>query len=1499
MRAQGLSKQNRLLLLVAIASFALAMFGRAGAQGVPPGPTGIYLNEPMNGEAAIVALGGRLPEVAALNNRGAADLSSLLRSDSTLWVSPSGILFYREPTVPAGAPEVSYGPFSYSQTFFLHSKPGASKVIYLDFDGFTLPATTAWSGMANMNVGGYNTSGDASFTNAEQDVIQSVWQRVAEDYAPFDVDVTTEDPGDAAITRSGSGDTVFGTRALITSDAAAWSAACGQGCGGVAYVGTFDQTSNHANYQPAFVFASGVPGGKSIAEAVSHEVGHNLGLSHDGVVAQNGQAAQGYYTGCLPPSTNSCAGIWAPIMGVGYYKPISQWSKGEYTSANNTEDDINVIQSNGLAVRADDHGDSTGAATSLGGTGTLSTSGIITTAADVDFFAFTAGAGALNVTASPASVSPNLDISLELRDGNGSLLTTVNPTAAMSSTDVATGLNATLSYTLPSSGTYYLVVSGVGSGNAASGGYSDYASIGQYSITGTAPAGGGGGGGGGGSATKLGFTSIATAGTPGASFSPQPVVAIQDANGNTVTSQPGTSVTLSKVSGPGTLSCTNTTVTSVSGVATFAGCSLSTAGSYVLQATATGLATAQTGTITIAAAQSATKLGFTSYSTSGSTGVALASQPIVAIQDANGNTVTSQPGTSVTLSKVSGPGTLLCTNTTVTSVSGVATFAGCSLSAAGSYVLQAAATGLTTAQTATITVTTPVTYTLAFQSMAATATAGVSFSIQPVVAVRDANNNTVTNVADTPVTLSVLSGPGTLTCWNMTPTTSAGVAYFSMCALSAAGTYTLQATAPGMNAGTRNITVSAPPSANHLTFTGVSTTGAPGVALSTQPVVAVQNTSNQTVTNLTPTSVTLSKLSGPGTLSCTSTTVTTVSGVASFAGCSFSVAGTYVLQATASGITAGQSASIVITVPPVVQHLTFTGVSTTGAPGVALTNQPVVAVQDASNQTVTNLAPTSVMLSVLSGPGTLSCTSTTVTTVGGVATFAGCSFSAAGTYVLQATASGITAGQSANIVITAPVPQLVFTSAPASGTTGSAFGVQPVVAIQDASSQTQIAYPSTAVTLSKVSGPGTLTCTSGTTVNTVNGVAAFTGCALSAAGTYVLQATASGVTTAVSGNLIITDPAAVYGVNWGGHNTPASMTAGATTQVALNLTNTGSLVWTPGAVFVSYHWLSGACPGGPAYLWSGIRTSLPSQVGPGGSLSNLATSVQAPALAGTYCLMYDVVREGVAWFSGVGAAALKVQVSVNGAALPSYGTNWGAAIVPASAQPSSPMLAVVNVTNTGSLTWTPGAYFLSYHWKAGSCPGTSYAVFSGVRTSIPASVATGGTLSNQPMNVTAPAAQGDYCLEFDVVREGVAWFVGTGASVKQVNVHVDSAAPAQFGVTWGSHSTPSSMTTGAVTPVTMTITNAGGITWMPGVHYVSYHWFQGACNGSSLAVWDGLATTFASPVAPGESANGMSVNVQAPGSPGTYCLTYDVLHAGVAWFEGRGVQPLRVTVTVS
>src|SRR5207253_3500030 len=110
------------------------------------------------------------------------------------------------------------------------------------------------------------------------------------------------------------------------------------GCGGIAYVGVYDMTGSlHGYYQPAFVYEQGVTSNaKYIAEAAAHEAGHNLGLSHDGT------ATLGYYDG---------QGSWAPIMGVGYDRAISQWSKGEYSGANNTEDDLAIIAAAGPTLK--------------------------------------------------------------------------------------------------------------------------------------------------------------------------------------------------------------------------------------------------------------------------------------------------------------------------------------------------------------------------------------------------------------------------------------------------------------------------------------------------------------------------------------------------------------------------------------------------------------------------------------------------------------------------------------------------------------------------------------------------------------------------------------------------------------------------------------------------------------------------------------------------------------------------------------------------------------------------------------------------------------------------------------------------------------------------------------------------------------------------------------------------------------------------------------------
>ncbi|MCA1590022.1 MAG: PKD domain-containing protein [Acidobacteria bacterium] len=388
----------------------------------------------------------------------------MLLEDPTLYVDDAGMLLYIDENTTDGEligenavePEVAAAAaFPYSQTFQLHSRPGSSRVIYLDFDGHVTSGTawnTNYTGGAPINSAPYSIDGDPySFNQQEMDAIQYIWQRVAEDFAAFDVDVTTQDPGDAAIFRSNSFDSFYGTRAVISP-----TNFVGQGIGGIAYVGVFNYVGT--NYKPAFVMTSGVGNGeKSIAEAASHEVGHNLGLSHDGA------PGTGYYEG---------HGDWAPIMGVGYYRAVTQWSSGEYPGANQRQDDLAVMQNYGIAIVPDDHGDSSGSATVLTGT-SVSASGIITTRSDTDVFRFSTGSGSVSFNIVPAPRGPNLNIKATISDSFGNVLTTVDPA----------GLPASWTATL-SSGVYYLTIDGVGAGDLATG-YSDYGSIGQYSLTGT------------------------------------------------------------------------------------------------------------------------------------------------------------------------------------------------------------------------------------------------------------------------------------------------------------------------------------------------------------------------------------------------------------------------------------------------------------------------------------------------------------------------------------------------------------------------------------------------------------------------------------------------------------------------------------------------------------------------------------------------------------------------------------------------------------------------------------------------------------------------------------------------------------------------------------------------------------------------------------------------------------------------------------------------------
>ncbi len=398
------------------------------------------------------------------------------------------------PKAGAPSPDVAEGPYPYSQTFLLNSRPGSSRTIYLDFNGYNVTAaTSAWG---TYNGPAYDTDGfPLTFSNTEQDVIQSVWQRVAEDYAPFDVNVTTQDPGLAAIDRTNAADLNYGTTVAFANGPAT---PCGGGCGGVAYLNVFSAytgvpfAGSHQYYQPAWVFPAGVPGAKNMAEAASHEAGHNFGLNHDGctgAVAPSCTGATGYYTGHAN---------WAPIMGVGYYEPVVQWSAGEYAGANNFENDTTKIAGH-IPFIPDTANVSIATATDIGvvtnPTNPLLTgSGLINGASpsgDADYFKFySPTAKTVTITANPAPTSPNLDVGLTLFNAAGTQLAYNNPTSGQVNTDVASGMGASITIDLPSYGYYYLRVWDEQTDASGDAGYTFYGSQGTYTVsvaTGTPP----------------------------------------------------------------------------------------------------------------------------------------------------------------------------------------------------------------------------------------------------------------------------------------------------------------------------------------------------------------------------------------------------------------------------------------------------------------------------------------------------------------------------------------------------------------------------------------------------------------------------------------------------------------------------------------------------------------------------------------------------------------------------------------------------------------------------------------------------------------------------------------------------------------------------------------------------------------------------------------------------------------------------------------------------
>ncbi len=318
----------------------------------------------------------------------------------------------------------------------LQSLPGAKAVLLLDFFG---GSTTTWGGVTY------------PAPTVSNDQVRDVWKRVAEDFMPFNINVTT----DRAVYQAAPASSR--QRCVFTPS----TSAVGSGAAGVAYIGSW-------NWGNDTVCWSVYTTGKNAAEVGAHEPGHTLGLGHQGT------STEGYYGGHGSAPTG-----WAPTMGVGYYQPVSSWARGEYQDANNTEDELFEIvnQNNSVDYRADDTGDALAGARylELYPDFAAMAEGVIETAGETDAFQFTTTGGTVALTANPVGDWASLAVSVTLADEFGNVIASDNPSSTLSAS-----IN-----TIVSAGTYTFNVTGAGRNDPYTDGFSAYGSLGYYAIVGS------------------------------------------------------------------------------------------------------------------------------------------------------------------------------------------------------------------------------------------------------------------------------------------------------------------------------------------------------------------------------------------------------------------------------------------------------------------------------------------------------------------------------------------------------------------------------------------------------------------------------------------------------------------------------------------------------------------------------------------------------------------------------------------------------------------------------------------------------------------------------------------------------------------------------------------------------------------------------------------------------------------------------------------------------
>lgn len=327
------------------------------------------------------------------------------------------------------------GPYQNEDVLQLQSKPGSAYVFYLNLAA-VMSGSTPLNGVTRENM-------------------YRAWQSIADQYSMYKLNVTTS----LAVYNAARAANQLRTGVInfVNADGRSF-----------APIHSFGTTAAGTLYRNP---SSGWDYGYGIGMTGAHEVGHQMGMYHD-----HGGTGGEYFEGIA-------AYQWGPIMGnywMGGSWPnqLFTWSKGEYTTATNVEDDLRIMNiDEQVPYMADDNVVSKALVFGAGGAiDAAANFGQIERTGDTDTFTFTtSGVTTLNLRIDPLEYLRMLDVEATIYNAAN---------AAVAHSNLAVHRSAQFTNLSLPAGSYRLVVRGGAEGTPANG-FSNYASLGFYGMKGT------------------------------------------------------------------------------------------------------------------------------------------------------------------------------------------------------------------------------------------------------------------------------------------------------------------------------------------------------------------------------------------------------------------------------------------------------------------------------------------------------------------------------------------------------------------------------------------------------------------------------------------------------------------------------------------------------------------------------------------------------------------------------------------------------------------------------------------------------------------------------------------------------------------------------------------------------------------------------------------------------------------------------------------------------